>query len=252
MSDFSYTESNESIMLPIHRLLPFSNVEGSGNRSSIFLQGCNLNCLYCHNSETIPLQSSLSKKISITDIVEFVKKSIPFIRGITVSGGEPTLHDHALKLLFDEIHKLNLTCYIDTNGFFDFQQKSDLIQVTDKFLFDVKGDDNGLKEVCFSGQMPSHFSEKTIFNNLEQLLLLDKIEEVRFVLIKDFFHEEALIEKIAMRLKFYPLIPLRIIPIHLKGMNFNRMKMVKEHVPTLFETEELRTLARQAGIHIVR
>lgn len=252
MCDFDHIEGNGQIMLPIHRLLPFSNVEGSGNRCSIFLQGCNLNCLYCHNSETIPLQSSQSKEVPYMEVVDFVKKSMPFVRGITVSGGEPTLHDRGIKLLFDEIHKLNLTCYIDTNGFFDFQEKLELVQVTDKFLFDVKGDDHGLSEVCFSNQTPTYFSEKTIFNNLERLLLFNKIEEVRFVYIKDFFDVESLIKKIASYMSLYPLIPLRIIPVHLKGMNVNRIKQVKEHVPTLLETENLRVLARQLGIKTVK
>ncbi|MBS5277393.1 MAG: 4Fe-4S cluster-binding domain-containing protein, partial [Haemophilus parainfluenzae] len=40
------------IYVPLHRIIPFSNVEGQGNRTSIFLQGCKLNCLYCHNPET--------------------------------------------------------------------------------------------------------------------------------------------------------------------------------------------------------
>lgn len=37
----------------INRILPFSSVDGPGNRTAIFLQGCNFNCLYCHNPETL-------------------------------------------------------------------------------------------------------------------------------------------------------------------------------------------------------
>ncbi|MBC8061540.1 MAG: YjjW family glycine radical enzyme activase [Clostridiaceae bacterium] len=37
----------------VNRILPFSSVDGPGNRTSIFFQGCNFNCLYCHNPETI-------------------------------------------------------------------------------------------------------------------------------------------------------------------------------------------------------
>ncbi len=37
----------------INRIIPFSSVDGPGNRLVIFLQGCNYNCLYCHNPETI-------------------------------------------------------------------------------------------------------------------------------------------------------------------------------------------------------
>lgn len=37
----------------VNKIIPFSNVDGEGNRMAIFLQGCNYNCLYCHNPETI-------------------------------------------------------------------------------------------------------------------------------------------------------------------------------------------------------
>ena len=37
----------------INHLLSHSFVDGPGNRAVIFLQGCNLHCLYCHNPYTI-------------------------------------------------------------------------------------------------------------------------------------------------------------------------------------------------------
>lgn len=37
----------------INKVIPLSHVDGPGNRLVIFLQECNLNCLYCHNFETI-------------------------------------------------------------------------------------------------------------------------------------------------------------------------------------------------------
>jgi pyruvate formate lyase activating enzyme len=39
----------------VNRIIPFSSVDGPGNRCAIFLQGCNFNCLYCHNPETISI-----------------------------------------------------------------------------------------------------------------------------------------------------------------------------------------------------
>ncbi|MBV7316527.1 YjjW family glycine radical enzyme activase [Shewanella sp. NIFS-20-20] len=37
----------------VSRILPFSCVDGPGNRLVIFLQGCNFNCVSCHNPHTI-------------------------------------------------------------------------------------------------------------------------------------------------------------------------------------------------------
>lgn len=39
----------------INKIIPFSCVDGFGNRTAIFLQGCNQDCQYCHNPETIHL-----------------------------------------------------------------------------------------------------------------------------------------------------------------------------------------------------
>lgn len=46
-------ESKRGTIGYINKIIPFSNVDGEGNRMAIFLQGCNYNCLYCHNPETI-------------------------------------------------------------------------------------------------------------------------------------------------------------------------------------------------------
>lgn len=40
---------------PVNKIIPFSNVDGPGNRTSVFFQGCPFNCLFCHNPETIHL-----------------------------------------------------------------------------------------------------------------------------------------------------------------------------------------------------
>lgn len=42
-----------SIKAPVNKIISFSAVDGFGNRTAVFLQGCNQNCWYCHNPETI-------------------------------------------------------------------------------------------------------------------------------------------------------------------------------------------------------
>lgn len=46
---------------PINKIIPFSNVDGPGNRMSIFFQSCPFQCLYCHNPETIHFCNSCGK-----------------------------------------------------------------------------------------------------------------------------------------------------------------------------------------------
>lgn len=38
--------------IPVNKIIPISTVDGPGARTSVFLQGCNIQCLYCHNPET--------------------------------------------------------------------------------------------------------------------------------------------------------------------------------------------------------
>ena len=39
------------ITAPVNKIIPFSSVDGPGNRTAVFFQGCNWDCCYCHNPE---------------------------------------------------------------------------------------------------------------------------------------------------------------------------------------------------------
>lgn len=253
------------LYVPLHRIIPFSNVEGQGNRTSIFLQGCKLNCLYCHNPETIPRYAEGAQQVSLRYLYDKVMEAVPFIRGVTVSGGEPTLHHKKLIPLFNALHAQGLSCYLDSSGFFEFERIRPLIEVTDKFLFDLKGEGLGLQTLCFdrknqAGKVPPQIfplsqqikSEKLArnLNNLAQLLTLNKVEEVRLVFIKDFFDAFKLIEQVATLLKPYPQVLLKIIRVHTKGTRDEQG--LQPFVPSQKETDELATYAKKCGLdHIL-
>jgi len=244
--------------IPVHRIIPFSNVEGIGNRTSIFVQGCNINCLYCHNSETIPKKYTDGQMYTIDRLMDIIKDSGPFIRGITVSGGEPTLYHQGLTELFTQVHGLGLTCYIDTNGFFDRHQLAELIDVTDKFLFDVKAVGESLKPLCFSdfqlenkvdvGYENRFTQGDEHLENLAYLLSLGKIEEVRHVCTKGFNEASDIIRKIIDLIKPYPEVTLKLIRVHLRGLPKERLLELKGSVPSAQDMEDLGHYAREQGV----
>ena len=43
------------MIAPINKIIDSSFVDGPGNRTAVFFQGCNYHCAYCHNPETIHL-----------------------------------------------------------------------------------------------------------------------------------------------------------------------------------------------------
>lgn len=49
----------------LNRIIKFSNVDGPGNRMAIFFQGCNFDCKYCHNPETIKFCNSCGRCLEV-------------------------------------------------------------------------------------------------------------------------------------------------------------------------------------------
>ncbi|MFA6860973.1 MAG: pyruvate formate-lyase-activating protein [Bacilli bacterium] len=123
----------------------FALVDGPGVRSVLFLQGCNMRCLFCHNPETW----NLNKEQGITPSEAFKKliRYQPYWQnhgGITISGGEPLLQMDFLLEFVKLCKKNHIKTTIDTAGepfsreepF--FSKFNDLIANTDLFLLDIK------------------------------------------------------------------------------------------------------------------
>ncbi len=72
------------------------------------------------------------------EVYEMIKKQIPFIRGITVSGGECMLHPEFLKELFTLAVEDGLGTLIDSNGTIDFSKEKELLEVSDGVMLDIK------------------------------------------------------------------------------------------------------------------
>ena len=166
----------------VNRIIPFSSVDGPGNRTAIFLQGCNIDCKYCHNPETRKLcvqcgtcvKQCLAGALSVgadgkvtfdpekcvqcdtcihvcphdssprtcemtpEEVYARVKKQIPFIRGISVSGGECMLWPEFLTELFRLAKQDGLGTLIDSNGMIPFEDYPELMEVSDGVMLDIK------------------------------------------------------------------------------------------------------------------
>lgn len=100
--------------------IEFSAVDGPGNRFVVFLQGCNLDCVACHNPHTIPLRSDAATRMTVDDLLARIRPAAPFLSGVTVSGGEATLQARFLRELFEALGSdpttRRLTRFVDTNG----------------------------------------------------------------------------------------------------------------------------------------
>lgn len=68
-------------------IIKTSSVDGQGMRFTVFTQGCRHNCVGCHNVETHDFRGG--QEVHIEKIVQQYKENAKFLKGITLSGGDP-------------------------------------------------------------------------------------------------------------------------------------------------------------------
>ena len=103
--------------LNISGFLENSFVDWDGYITSvIFLPGCNFKCPFCHNPELINCDKSNSNKINPSFVLDFLSGKKEWIDGLTVTGGEPTLHIDRLIPFLRRVKEIGIEIKIDTNG----------------------------------------------------------------------------------------------------------------------------------------
>lgn len=123
----------------IHSTESFGTVDGPGIRFVVFLMGCPLRCLYCHNPDT---WTGGGTPMEAKDVLREILKYKSYLKGggVTLSGGEPLLQlDFCIDLL-TLCKQEGLHTAIDTAAYpFDGSEKyEELLAVTDLFLLDIK------------------------------------------------------------------------------------------------------------------
>jgi len=80
---------------------------------TVFLQGCNFRCPFCHNSDLLPGQGQ--PYMTDEELLTFLQKRKGLLDGVCITGGEPTLQPQLLQLL-SRIKTLGYAVKLDTNG----------------------------------------------------------------------------------------------------------------------------------------
>ena len=275
------------LFAPVNKIIPFSLVDGPGSRCSIFVQGCNIACAYCHNPETQNLcvgcgacvaqcpagalslvdgrvvwdsdacvqcdtcihvcphkASPKIREMSAREVFDVVHGYQPFIRGVTVSGGECMLRAAWMREFFTLCKGAGLGTLIDSNGCVDFAQWDDLLEVSDGVMLDVKAWDDGVfRHLTGAGN-------DVVKRNLAYLADRDKIQELRIVVVPGWNDPEATIAGIAEVLRE------RVSTTTLKLIKFRPFGVVGELAnaasPSDGRMAELEALAYAAGFEDVQ
>jgi pyruvate formate lyase activating enzyme len=122
-------------------------VDGPGTRLVVFLAGCPLRCLYCHNPDT--WRRCAGTPTPAADLEALVDRYAPFVRraggGLTVSGGEPLMQPAAVRALFAHARARGVHTALDTSGYLGARADDALLACTDLVLLDLKA---GTEQTC--------------------------------------------------------------------------------------------------------
>ena len=184
-------------------------VDGPGIRFVVFMQGCKLRCLFCHNPETWKM-----KGLEITPI-ELVKQILKYKNyygengGVTFSGGEPLLQPEFLIETCKLCKQYNIHTCLDTAGF-GGTNNEEILKYIDLVMMDIKAIEPN-KYLYLTGQ---DISESLNF------LKLCKNNElwIRQVIIPNFNDNKEYMVQLKTFLSNYNVSKIEFLPYETMGI----------------------------------
>ncbi len=266
----------------IFNIQRFCMNDGPGIRTTVFLKGCPLACVWCHNPEgKAPQKQTLiyqekcigcgrcaglaedddvfacwngarelcGRTVSSDEVVAEVLRDEPFYRnsggGLTLSGGEP-LYQHAFALdILQKAKAAGIHTVVETSGFASASVMRAIAEYTDLFLYDWKETDPELHR-CFAGQ-----NNKPILDNLALLNEMDKDIVLRCPIIPGFNDREDHLRGICSVANCFPGIRcIEVEPYHSFGESkYRALGLVSPAIPLLPDgrTKEILDILRAAS-----
>ncbi|MBV7302560.1 pyruvate formate-lyase-activating protein [Corynebacterium sp. TAE3-ERU2] len=118
-------------------------VDGPGTRMTMFLSGCPLRCVYCHNPDTMGMKEGTMH--TVEQIVSKVRRYKAVFRasggGLTISGGEPLFQIEFTRKVLRAVHDSGIHTAIDTSGYLGARLSDEDLDNIDLVLLDVKSGD---------------------------------------------------------------------------------------------------------------
>ena len=201
--------------------------DGPGIRTTVFLKGCYLKCIWCHNPESISpgIQVNsfnklnpkpIGREITVDEVIKEVMRDLEFYKnsggGITLSGGEPLYQFEFTKSLLITAKESGLHTCIETSGFAKQAQYEEIRTYVDMFLLDYKatGEEDHIRLTGVSG--------KPILDNLDYLYKMGSKIHLRCPLVPGVNDGDEHLRAIAeLSKKYKDLHQLEIMPFHSLG-----------------------------------
>ncbi len=188
------------------------------------------------------------RPLPVDEVVSDIAVHAPFVSGVTVSGGEPTLQLDGLIRLFSRLRDdpglAHLERLVDTNGSLDRDGWERLLKVIDGAMVDLK---------AASPERHRRLTGHDIEPVIESLRLLaerNKLTEVRLLVIEgETDGETELLAWAGIVRSVDPSVPVRLMPFRRQG---TRPLARRWHDTTPEAIARARTVLAAAGLRNVR
>ncbi|MDE6886868.1 MAG: pyruvate formate lyase-activating protein [Helicobacteraceae bacterium] len=212
INKIEFINNVKKIKARVHSIETFGAVDGPGIRFVLFLQGCHLRCLYCHNPDSWDLNSG--NEVSLKNILKNIMAYKKFYKkgGVTISGGEPLLQHEFLFEFLDALNMLGFHSAIDTNGFIDLKYSQKCIDRANMLLLDIKELE---EEDCIE---LTGYSNKNTLKTLQYCQSINKEVWIRYVCVPNYTLKNEKLHKLGNLLKDYSCVKkVDLIPFHQLG-----------------------------------
>jgi pyruvate formate lyase activating enzyme len=177
----------------IHSFETAGTLDGPGIRFVIFITGCPLRCLYCHNPDTWHVRNG--SPMSVDQVMSEIEKYAGFLikagGGVTFSGGEPLVQIQFLANLLRRCKQRGLHTAVDTSGVLGERMTDAMLADTDLVLLDIKAFDPDIYRKITGGKVAA------TQGFAKRLSSMAKPTWIRFVLVPQLTDDYDDIEKLA-------------------------------------------------------
>lgn len=234
----------------IHSLESGGTVDGPGLRYVIFMQGCLLRCLYCHNPDSWHLKHG--HEYSVDDLIAEVKKYRSYMKfsggGVTITGGEPLYQHEFTAEVLRHLKELELHTALDTAGFCNLSIARPILEDVDLVLLDIKS---------FDPKIFFRVAYRSIEPTLKFARYLQEINKptwVRFVLVPGLTDGEDNVVQLAQFIsQMENIARVEVLPFHKLGeykwqeLGY-KYRLKETPLPTEEQVEHVRTIFTDHGL----
>ena len=258
----------------IFDIKPFAIHDGPGIRTTVFLKGCPLRCLWCHNPESwhpapesagksiildgreFRESETIGREVTVQEVMAEIRKERIIMEesggGITFSGGEPLMQPGFLAELLEAAWLEGFHTAVDTSGHAPKSDFERILPYTSLFLYDIKIMDDPLHTAG------TGVSNQLALENFSWLIHQGKPVRIRIPLVRNITATRENINAILGFLSPHvrQIGQIDLLPYHRNGIHkYRKLGLVcqmppRDDTPEPEEIEEIGQIFRDAGFRI--